>query len=293
MKNLLLIVFTFGLFLAACGSQMSIPPGSGTVVVGTAVAATVIPDVVETVEIGPVEVGTAIVVTVLPEGGAGGTAAPLPTPEPPTPIPPLPSGLTPTELKYRVLEEYPDFFFCDPDYYPIGRGDEAELAVQRFPEIQSNAEEFQSILNHNGMAGQTNFTDGQKLLIYREHKKLAAIFFEVVGDEYQFQIRTIGQDQLGHTIKGLIDGQGQITELERLGGIVDCPICLAAGTLIDTPNGPIAVENLKVGDLVWTADAAGNRISAPILKVGSVPAPVNHQMVHVVLEDGREVWASP
>jgi len=131
------------------------------------------------------------------------------------------------------------------------------------------------------------------LLIYREHKKLAAIFFEVVGDEYQFQIRTMSQDQLGHTVKGSIDGQGKITVLERVGGIVDCPICLARGTQIDTPNGPTAVEDLKVGDMVWTVDATGKRVSAPILKVGSVPAPLNHQMIHIVLEDGREISASP
>lgn len=287
MKNLFVVTFAFSLLLTACAPSM-LSPGSGTVVVGTAVAATVIPDIVE-----PVEVGTAMVVTIIPDVGGSGTAAPLPTPEPPTSIPPLPSGLSPTELKYRVLEEFPDFFFCDPDFYPVARGDEAELALERFPAVQANAEEFQAILNHNSLSGQTEFTDAQKLLIYREHKKLAAIFFEVVGDEYQFQVRTMSQDQLGHTVKGLIDGQGKITVLERVGGIVDCPICLAAHTLIDTPNGPVAVEDLKVGDMVWTVDATGQRISAPILKVGSVPAPLNHQMVHIVLEDGREAWASP
>jgi hypothetical protein len=293
MKNLLVVTVALALLLAACAPAVP-DPSAGTTEAGTAVVVTVLPDVVETAEIGPIEVGTAIVVTVIPESGGGGTAAPLPTPEPPTAIPSLPaSALTPTELKYRVLEEFPDFFFCDPDYYPVARGDEAELALERFPEIQANTEEFQAILNHNGLAGQTSFTDDQKLLIYRVHKKLAAIFFEVVGSQYQFQIRTADQNQQGETIKGLIDGAGNIELQERQPGFVDCPICLAAGTLIDTPNGPVAVEDLKLGDMVWTVDAWGKRISAPILKVGSVPVPINHQMVHIVLEDGREVWASP
>lgn len=32
------------------------------------------------------------------------------------------------------------------------------------------------------------------------------------------------------------------------------PICYAADTLIDTPNGPRKIQSLTVGDLVWTAD---------------------------------------
>lgn len=31
-------------------------------------------------------------------------------------------------------------------------------------------------------------------------------------------------------------------------------LCFTAGTMIDTPSGERAVERLKVGDLVWTAD---------------------------------------
>jgi len=44
------------------------------------------------------------------------------------------TGLSPSELKYRLSHEYPDFFFCDPDAFPLGRGDEQELALARFPE---------------------------------------------------------------------------------------------------------------------------------------------------------------
>ena len=49
---------------------------------------------------------------------------------------------------------------------------------------------------------------------------------------------------------------------------------------------------LRVGDVVWTVDAAGARVAAPLLAVGHVPAPAGHQMVHVVLADGRQLWAS-
>jgi len=38
-------------------------------------------------------------------------------------------------LKYRALDEFPDFFFCEPDYYPIAHEDEMIPMQQRFPEL--------------------------------------------------------------------------------------------------------------------------------------------------------------
>jgi hypothetical protein len=241
----------------------------------------------------PIEI-TAVISTVIAETvGPPPTAGPSPTPAPPTPIPTIPSStLSPTELKYRILEEFPDFFFCDPDYYPVAREDEMVLAGQRFPELQANREEFQAILNRNSLGGQTTFTDEQKLLIYREHKKLSAIQFELVGDKYQFQIQTGREGQQGFVITGAIDGNGSIDILQRDPGFPTCPICLAAGTRIDTPQGSVAVQDLRVGSQVWTVNASGARVQATILKIARVEVPANHQMVHVVLSDGRELWAS-
>jgi len=239
------------------------------------------------------EIGTAIAVTVLPATISFGTPPPFATSPPATPIPTLAGGLSPVELKYRLLEEFPDFFFCDPDYYPIAREDEGVLARQRFPELQADTEEFQAILKHTGLNGLTVFSYEQKLLIYREHKKLAALEFELAGDEYKFQLQTQSQDGQGFVISGLIDGAGLIRILDRHAGIAACPICLAAHTLIDTPRGPVAVEDLQIGDPVWTADAAGRRVPATILELTRTPVPAGHRVVHLVLEDGRQLWASP
>jgi hypothetical protein len=265
-------LFAFSLILVTIVSACSaVPSGSGSAT--------------------PMEI-TAEVSTVVVSGGSG-TVVPMDTPEPPTAIPTLAGGLSTTELKYKVLEQFPDFFFCDPDLYPIARDDELSLAIQRFAEVQANPEVFQAILAHNGFTATTTFSDEQKLLIYQAYKKLNAIYFEVAGDKYQFQIQTGSESQQGTVITGTIDSQGKIDVLKKEQSFPTCPICLARGTLIDTPRGAIRVEELHAGDSVWTMNESGERVSAVILKTGSVQVPATHQMIHVTLSDGRELWASP
>ncbi len=72
-----------------------------------------------------------------------------------------------------------------------------------------------------------------------------------------------------------------------------CPICLAKNTLIDTPNGQIPVQNLQKGMSIWSQDKFGNRISLVIIKTSKTPVPSTHQMVHIILDDKREIFASP
>jgi len=72
-----------------------------------------------------------------------------------------------------------------------------------------------------------------------------------------------------------------------------CPICLAEGTLIDTPLGHVPVEKIQTGMAVWSVDASGNRVSADVLKTSKTPVPSTHQIVHLVLDDGRELFVSP
>jgi hypothetical protein len=241
----------------------------------------------------PIELTAGVSTVIAETPGPSPTEGPSPTVVPATQLPTLSSGASPTELKYRVLEEFPDFFFCDPDFYPVARGDEMTRAQERFPEIQANQEEFKAILDHIGLSGMTTFTDEEKLEIYREHKKLNAIHFDVAGAAYQFQIKT-GQEGLqGSFVTGRIDAGGSIEILQQDSGLITCPICLAAGTLIDTPRGPVRVEELRIGDPVWTQDEAGRRVAASILKVGSLEIPSTHQMVHVILGDGRELRVSP
>jgi len=68
--------------------------------------------------------------------------------------------------------------------------------------------------------------------------------------------------------------------------------CLTAGTLIDTPAGLIPVEDLNPGDMVWTMDKAGRRIQVQILETSRTPTHLQHQVMHIILDDGREAWVS-
>jgi hypothetical protein len=76
-------------------------------------------------------------------------------------------------------------------------------------------------------------------------------------------------------------------------GGAGCPHCLAGQTKIDTPAGSVLVKDLHAGMPIWTADKSGHRIAGTVVKTSKVPVPPGHQMVHLVLSDGRELFASP
>jgi len=72
-----------------------------------------------------------------------------------------------------------------------------------------------------------------------------------------------------------------------------CPICLSEDTMIETPNGPVNVKETTQGMKVFTQDSGGNRIVGIILKTGKTPVQSDHKMVHIILKDKRELYASP
>jgi len=212
-----------------------------------------------------------------------GVSTPTPSPQP----------LTLAQLKYRVIDELGRPLFCDPDFYPVARADEADLARQRFPELQKDADAFSAIVARLKLTG-PSYTADQQLAIYRESKTLNALPLQSVGDVWGFAYIAEKASSIGERVDGRVSAQGRVTVLSRTpSGPPPCPICLAVGTRIATPLGEIAIERLRVGDVVWTSDARGERIRAPLVAVGSTPVPVTHLVVRVALDDGRVVFASP
>ena len=200
--------------------------------------------------------------------------------------------MLPSSVKYGLIREYGGVFFCDPDYYPVARaGREEEQAAGQFAAIRDNAEEFLAILGNNGIRDTSPFPPDIQLLVYREHKKLSAIKVEKAPDGYSFALR-VGEKQ-GFAIEGKVNFQGKIQVLKKEPVFNTCPICLSAGTRVDTPGGPIAVKDLRVGVTVWTADLSGNRIPGVVLEVATRNVPAHSQLLHIKLAGGRELTASP
>jgi hypothetical protein len=196
------------------------------------------------------------------------------------------------ELKYLVLASFDDVFWCDPDLYPIVRpGQEEQNALEQLPTIKANEAEFSAILQHLGLPDKAEYSDEEKLLIYREHKKLTyALEMTPSGDTYQFALRV--KEGQGERIEGTITLSGGIKVLRQEPSFNTCPICLAKGTLIDTPGGPVPVENLHEGMTVWTTNSMGNKVAGVVLKTVMTPVTSSFQVIEMTLSDRRAITAS-
>ncbi len=197
------------------------------------------------------------------------------------------------QLKYRLIGNFGEVFYCDPDFYPVARpGEEEKNVLEQYPAIRANSAEFSVIRDYLGLPDKADYTNEEKLLIYRQHKKLTlAVQMTASGDIYNFTLR-VGEVE-GLRIEGTVTPTGKITVLKQETSFNTCPICLAKGTLIDTPAGQIPVEQLSRGMAVWTVDDSGRRVSAPVIEVTATPVSSSFKVVRVRLDDGRSVTASP
>lgn len=195
-------------------------------------------------------------------------------------------------LRYRLLDYFGQVHYCDSYSYPVGRSDLHD-ALTAFPEIRNDQATFAAITEHVGWKGRTDFTDADKAAIYRQYRKLRwAVRLEPAGSQYSFQLAYFDNLHQGFRVTGVITPPDKIKVLSKEPALLKCPICLARGTRIDTPGGPVAVEDLRAGMLVWTLDGKNARVAAPVQKVSAVPVPAGHRVVHLVMQDGRELWVS-
>lgn len=200
--------------------------------------------------------------------------------------------LTTPELKYRLVDKIGPPLFCGP---PVVRMPSDAEAKQEVTALQSqDPATFGAIVRREQLdAARLTANDDRRIL--QQVQILQALQLPVQGQLYRFDY--IAGRPSPERVVGTIDGHGAIslerhdpTKFPAAGG---CPICLAAGDRIATPNGQVPVAELQPGTLVWTMDAAGRRVAAPVLVVGRTPAPFGHRVVRLVLADGRVVMASP
>ena len=212
---------------------------------------------------------------------------------------PTPGGvpLTGAELRFELVDQLGPLWYCDPDFYPIARADEVDLAIERFDEVRADTEAFATIVANLGLDAGAVPTAEHKLAIYRAWKQLNAILLDPVGDgTFRFDYLNMPPPVAGEGRRtaGTIDAAGSIRiEQQAPAGEPMCPICLARGTRIATPNGEVPIEAIRAGMRVWSIDVGGRPFIATVILTGRTPVPASHVVIRLVLDDGRVVRASP
>ena len=229
-------------------------------------------------------------------GGAASTPGPTIIPGP-TPGPSGGATFDAGQLRLLLMDQLGERWYCDPDEYPIAHGTELERALERWDEMLAEGVIFKAVAARLGINVAAAVTDAQKQAIYHVWKNALSIPLDPVGnDQYRFDYLAVPLpgNEMGTRTAGIIDATGKITiEQQAPAGEPPCPICLARGTTIDTPDGPVAVEALRIGDPVWTMDAEGRRIRGTVIAIGSTEAPDTHHVIRMTLADGRAATASP
>ena len=226
---------------------------------------------------------------------SGATPPPSPSPSPSAAGAPISAAAA----KLALLDRFGALIYCDPDEHPVARDDPETAAKAHLAEMQGDTV-WPMLAARQGLSA-TVAPSGEKLLTaYRTWKMVRALGLTSASDGWAFDATFGGTGgdagqtgKLTHVVGTIdVDGRIQITT-EEPGGYPPCPICLARGAAIATPIGDVSVETLRIGDLVWTLDRRGRRVAGVVVRVGSMAVPTGHQVVRLVLGDGRTVHVSP
>jgi len=186
--------------------------------------------------------------------------------------------------------------YCDPDLYPVQQASTLDAARRRLPQIRADRAAFAAILAHEHLTPGGHLTDADLIQINDDFKQMQAIRLTPSGRVYGFAVSVPqrGSDVGVWALRGTVDPSGTVSVISRRpGGRPICPICLAAGTLIATPDGQVPVQDLRAGMSVWTFDARGRLVPGVVLRIGDMEAPLGHEVIRVRLADGRTFVASP
>lgn len=204
--------------------------------------------------------------------------------------------MSPGAVRLSLMDQLGPLWYCDRDSYPVGR-DEQQAALANYASMAADTEVFPAVAAKLGIDPAATPTDAQKLALYRLWKVASAVSLDPIGNDrfrFDYLAQPVSGAAQGTRTAGTIDTRGVLTvEQQAPAGAPMCPICLSVGTPIETPNGAIAVDRLRIGDRIWTLDRGGRERIGTVIALGSTPAPAGHRVIRLTLADGRSVTASP
>jgi hypothetical protein len=216
-----------------------------------------------------------------------------------SPPPSSVAPLTEAAAKLALFDRFGPLVYCDPDEYPVARVDQATAAKEHLAEMQTGTV-WPLLAGRLGFSLTVPPSGDQLIAVYGAWKMVRALVLTPTSDGWTFDATFDGTGSDANLagrvtrVAGTIGPDGAIrVASQEASGRPPCPICLARGTAIATPGGDVPVEKLLPGDPVWTLDRLGRRVAGVVVKIGSMPVPAGHQVVRLVLEDGRAVQASP
>jgi hypothetical protein len=213
-----------------------------------------------------------------------------------------PTPLNKVALQYRLLDFLTDgrgmaaVDWCDYEYNPTSLGEgmdeRGRLRIAEFArDNPAGLELIQKTVGLPGDPAALNATD--TVAVYDEIRSIETMYLYDYADErYHYKAFIKNAQDRTIRVEGTISDYGAIDIARQYPGTPICYACLAMGTRIDTPGGPVAVQDLRVGDVIWTRRRDGTRVAAPLLRVSRTAVPAGHLVVKVGLDDGRSVTAS-
>ena len=205
-------------------------------------------------------------------------------------------------LQYRLLDFLTDgrgmaaVDWCDYEYNPTSLGagmdERGRMRIAEFArDNPAGLELIQKTVGFPGDPTALNATD--TVALYDEIRSIETMYlYDYADGRYHYKAFIKNAQDRTIRVEGTISDYGAIDIAGQYPGTPICYACLAAGTRIDTPGGLVAVQDLRVGDVVWTSRSDGTRVAAPLLRVGRTAVPAEHLVLKVRLADGRSVTAS-
>src|SRR5207302_737550 len=107
---------------------------------------------------------------------------------------------------------------------------------------------YEAILEHEHI-DPNHLTDADLLKINDDYKKMQVIQMHPAAGGYRFEVDAGAAANPGATevvLSGTVTSDGVVhVSVSKPDAKINCPICLARGVLIATPNGPVAVEHIR------------------------------------------------